>query len=181
MIKIVICLALVLIAQSQTCPSACPGGTTIRFVSEALTTLVTGPKIFIQAPAVLNTFIHGAWTASIPGSSWISDEPVLSVSLSPPETFRYYTRFINLPCSPTSATIVWAADNSLKTYVNGQYVPACSNQNENNHGAAKSCDIKSLLTVGNNVISWVVRNWAQGGGSPYSNPTRLRYRIDAVV
>jgi len=181
MIKTVIFVAIVLVAQSQTCTTSCPTGATINFVSEASTTLVTGPKTMVQAPAVLNIDIHTAWTATIPGASWISDEPKISANLAPLDTFRYYTRFINLPCSPTSAILRYASDNSVKTFINGQYVDACSSAAEKNFGASRSCDVKIHLTVGNNVISGAVRNWIQPRGSPESNPAGLMYRLDAVV
>lgn len=180
MLKLATCLALLIIVKSQSCTTGCPKNQDIVFISDE-TTLVTGPLTKTQGPAVKNLFIHGAWKAIIPGSFWISDEPNISTVVAAAETFRYYTKFVNIPCAPSNVLLTYASDNSIKTYVNGQFVPGCSSDTESNFAQSKTCTITNYFTVGNNVVSWVVKNWAQSGGTYTSNPTGLMYQLKITV
>jgi hypothetical protein len=128
------------------------------------------------APAVATWDDNAAWTAQIPGATWIwSEEFVSTPGLQNAQTFE---RAFALPTgvAVSQATLWIAADNTFSAAING--VNAAQSLAENNFSTAKSYDVTTLLTEGTNELVVVVTNLAQPGGSATSNPAGLLYRLD---
>ncbi len=120
------------------------------------------------------TYTHGAWTASIPGATWIWDvatvtDPVNDTTRTFIETFTVAT--------PTSATLEIAADNGYQVYLNGVLV-SDKLAIERNFGTATSLPL--MLQNGANELKIVVKNFALAGATYQSNPAGVLFKLTAV-
>jgi hypothetical protein len=117
--------------------------------------------------------IHSAWTASIPGATWIWSENPTSAQNNQSETF---VKSFNVSGTLVSAVLDIATDNTYSVEVNG--VPTtCASATADNFSAATqdSCNLAPYLTVGNNTIEITVNNIGLGNIS--SNPAGLLYKL----
>ncbi|MBS3903139.1 MAG: hypothetical protein KGZ30_02050 [Anaplasmataceae bacterium] len=127
--------------------------------------------------AVAVTFIHPAWTASVPGATWIwSVDPVANPTLEETATFEKQFTVVG---TPTAATLDIASDNSYQVWVNGTLIGA--DASENNHALATqdqyTASVLGALVEGLNTITIEVKNWEQPGGNAQSNPAGLLYKL----
>ena len=127
--------------------------------------------------AVPVTFIHPAWTASIPGATWIwSVDPVASPTT---DEYSIFEKSFNVAGDVTSAVLDIASDNSYKVWINGTLVG--EDASENNFSSAGqdqyTATVISALQSGANTIKVEVKNWALGGGTIYTNPAGLLYKL----
>ncbi len=125
--------------------------------------------------AVDLAFVHPGWTASIPGSTWVwSEAAVIDGTI---DTYKTFTQTFNISGTPTSATLLIAADNSYKVSVNGSsdlFVDA----NEDNFTSVDTHNIMAAnLVSGVNTISIEVKNWAVAGSTWEGNPAGLVYKL----
>jgi len=120
--------------------------------------------------AVALSFIHSAWTADVPGATWIwSDNPVANPT---DETVRTFTKTFGWNGSVDTAVIKIAADNDYKLWVNGILIGTGSNT----FAGANEFDIKSAIASGNNTIKVEVTNWAWPTSDPQVNPAGLKFK-----
>lgn len=128
-----------------------------------------------NASAVLS-FIHDAWTAVIPDASWIwsTDPVVLTPSADEVETF---TKTFEVTGTPTSASLVIAADNSYSVDLNGEFL--CADENENNFSVSDTCVIDIAdLSNGTNTLEFTVTNKEIADNlNPQINPAGLKYKL----
>ena len=147
------------------------------FVYSDTQTYAQGPALLIPGPASYVNFLHSAWTVNLSPAKWISDAPD-TLTRPADETTRYFTRFINIPCTPSSIVAKIAADNSFWTYVNGQSIQNCFDSSEYNFNKITTCNLTPFFNQGDNVIEWKVLNWRQTNGSYKTNPSGLIYSIE---
>jgi hypothetical protein len=147
-----------------------PQTCTVTLVSNASDTTVVEKD---GALAKLLTFVHSAWTASIPGASWIwGDDPV-----APPVNgvVQNLVRQFGFVGDVTSAKLYVAADNTYVATLNSS--PAGADLAENNFAAADEYDVASLINEsGNNTLSFQVTN-LPSSSNPAANPAGLMYKL----
>jgi hypothetical protein len=130
------------------------------------------------APAVLLSFIHPEWTASIPGASWIWGTNPVADPVN--ETTQTFTRTFVWNGPVASANLDISADNSYTVTLNGN--PIGADAGENNHAlAAQDTYVVpgAAFVEGVNTLTFTVKNFAQAGGVPTSNPAGLLYKFTA--
>lgn len=119
---------------------------------------------------------HSAWTASIPGATWIWEtatvtDPVNATTRTFIETFTI--------TAPTSASLTIAADNGYQVYLNNVLV-VDNLAVENNFQLGTQDVIPLTLASGANTLKVVVKNFPQAGGTYKSNPAGLLFKLTAV-
>lgn len=119
---------------------------------------------------------HTAWTANIPGATWIWKSPFVE-NPTANETYTFKKTF--LVEDVDTATLDVAADNSYEVFINGVSIYADANENNFAAGTQDSdIDVSGdLIEGGLNSIEVRVRNWAQGGGTAQSNPAGALYKL----
>jgi len=127
--------------------------------------------------AVAVTYIHTAWTASIPGATWIwSVDPVANPTQ---DEFSTFEKQFNVSGDVTSAVLDIASDNSYIVWINGILVG--QDASENNFSSIGqdqyTTTVVAALQSGANTIKIEVKNWALGGGTQYTNPAGLLYKL----
>ncbi len=141
-------------------------------------TLVSDPSTLMGvAPTVPVSPIHVAWTASIPGATWVWGENPIGDAVN--QTSETFTRTFNIAGTPTGATLDVAADNSYTISVNGH--AGAADVGEFNYTLTGQ-DNGIVIPVGDlvsgaNTISFTVTNFAQAGGTMATNPAGLLYRL----
>lgn len=143
---------------------------TATVVSDTTNTVVGGGN------AVALSFIHPAWTASIPGATWIwSTNPVASPTTV--DDTQIFEKNFTIIGTPLSAILDIATDNFYKVWVNGVLV-AEEQTNENNFQLATQDNYSvANLVAGNNIIKIEATNKALAGSNPESNPAGVLYKL----
>ncbi|TSC81661.1 MAG: periplasmic copper-binding protein, partial [Parcubacteria group bacterium Gr01-1014_20] len=126
------------------------------------------------AAAEALTFIHSAWTASIPGATWIwENDPVENPGVN--ETFTFEKSF-TVTGSVTNATLAIATDNTYSVYVNNTLVGGDLNENNFQLGTQDSYPVTNLVS-GSNTVKVVATNIGVSGASPSGNPAGVLYKL----
>jgi hypothetical protein len=119
---------------------------------------------------------HDAWTASIPGATWIwntfkADE----INEPNSQTFTFEESFFVQ--NPTFADLDIAADNDYELSVNG--VVKIPFSNESNYGSLTKDDINLLpyITSGTTTITVKVKNFGLDNSNYLQNPAGLLYKL----
>lgn len=129
-------------------------------------TQVDGHDAFVATP-------HPAWTASIPGASWIWDVAENAATDSVAVGTKVFSRSFTIDGTPTGATLSIASDNTYSVSVNGVLV-ANSSADLNHFSAAETVNIPaSVLLPGANEIEISVNNPTWDG----QNPAGLLYSL----
>ncbi len=127
-------------------------------------------------PAVLQSYIHGAWNTSL-GGNWIWN--VLGVTSPTTDEEATFAKSFTIPGTPLSATLDVLADNSYSGFVNS--FTSILGADAENFGSPDSYNIPvENLVNGSNNISFTVKNWAQEEGSAESNPAGLNYKLHVI-
>lgn len=111
------------------------------FTTVASTSVAIGPAVTAPFP------YHSAWTAVIPGATWIwGESPMFDTENDVTETF---TKTFTVTGTPLGGTLEIATDNSYEVTLNGD--PLCSDATENNFASVDSCavaagDLQTVLT-----------------------------------
>ncbi|MDP2788462.1 MAG: peptidoglycan-binding domain-containing protein [bacterium] len=131
-----------------------------------------------DGPAVPLTFIHPAWTANIPGATWIwATDPVESPT-NDVDLTKTFTRTFIILGAPTSGTLDVAADNHYTAKVNGNTVPVVFDENNFELATQDSYDVSTFLLGGLNTIEIKVTNQEVGQDpDPVNNPAGLLYKL----
>ena len=150
----------------------CKEAATSSLVSDG-TTMVDG-----HGAVPVTTPVHSAWTASIPGATWIwSEADVLDATV---DTTKTFTKTFTVVGTPLDSTLTLAADNNYDVYVNGvaDLAPGCSDSTGATFASVQTCAIPAeMLLIGTNTTSIVVKNWAVSGSDAKSNPAGLLYKL----
>jgi fibro-slime domain-containing protein len=132
-----------------------------------------------ENPSAVLSFIHDAWTAVIPGASWIwSTDPVtLVASVDEVETF---TKTFEVTGTPTSASLMVAADNSYSVTLNGVTPLTCDGSGILNFQTADTCiiDVTDLNTGENTLLFTVTNKEIADNLNPKINPAGLIYKLE---
>ncbi len=118
---------------------------------------------------------NSAWTAQILGATWIWNS-YLVLNPTQDETVSF-TRTFNLTSVPVAGSLVIAADNSYAVALNGNPIGADNTEYNFTDSGKDTHNVLLGLQVGINTIAFTVKNWAQAGGSPQSNPAGLLYKL----
>ena len=147
-------------------PSVC----TVDIVSDT-TNLIDG-----AANAVATYSANPAWTASIPGATWIWS--TFNVTNPAIDQTTLFTKSFTLSDPILSASLTIAADNNFTASLNGTQVAA--DASGLNFGATKVFDVTNKLHTGTNAASFSVTNIGLVGSTPTSNPAGLLYKLHVV-
>ncbi len=148
-------------------PCACTNPITETFVSDTSNTVVGGGN------AVALTFIHPAWTASIPGATWIWEEDPVNPIL---ET-KSFEKSFTVSGTVLSAQLDIASDNSYKVFIDNVEVAADPAENNFQLATQDIHNLTSVLTPGTHTLRIEVRNHP-GSNDPQSNPAGLLYKFE---
>ena len=156
---------------------SCNENASHSFVSDTTTLLGESGAVPVDIDLVAEgNQIHNAWTASIPGATWIwGENPINTPSVEVTETFTKTFTIAGVPNA--NATLMIAADNSYSVDVNGN-IGVCADATEDNYSAADTCSIPvGMIHSGSNTLTFHVKNFAMDGGTPQSNPAGLLYKF----
>ncbi|GMU74416.1 MAG: hypothetical protein AMXMBFR44_6130 [Candidatus Campbellbacteria bacterium] len=123
---------------------------------------------------------HTAWTANIPGATWIWKSPFVE-NPTANETYTFKKTF--LVEDVDTAVLDIAADNSYEVFINGNNVAIPTQGDEDNFRSTTQDNNVDIAVTGflnenaPNSIEVRVRNWAQGGGTAQSNPAGALYKL----
>jgi hypothetical protein len=145
---------------------------TFSVVSDTTATVVENAN----ANAVATT-THPAWTALIPGATWIW-ETIFVVSPTQNET-KTFEKTFNVDGAVLDADLSVAADNQYRVWINGNLIG--EDATEFNYSAAgqdQYNDISSAYFVdGQNTLKMEVTNMA-GDQNPENNPAGALFKLD---
>ena len=123
----------------------------------------------LASPAVA-AWEHPLWLSliSIPGATWISTSEYVEDPVN--NSWRWFHDEINIQGYPLAGSVVLAtADNAEEVYFNEESV-----------GSNGNWTVLTEYSIepqpGLNTLDFIVRNYAQAGGSAASNPTGLIYK-----
>lgn len=146
---------------------------TLNLVSGTATHVgnVTGPT---AAPL---SFIHSAWTASIPFAIWIwATDPVADPVNQTTESFFDVFDLVHPLASDPILSV--ATDNTYKVFVNDVLIHEDANENNFQSGTQDSFAVPAAnFRAGSNTIKFEVTNLALSNGTPQSNPAGLLYKL----
>ncbi len=126
----------------------------------------------------VETWTHSNWfnQALLDPAKWIWETyKVLNPTMD--ET-KVFVKNFSLDLVPISATIEVAADNGFILEINGVEI-ANEIDEEHNYEATKTYPVGNLI-VGTNNIRMTVKNFAQPGGTPESNPAGALYKLTVI-
>jgi len=148
-------------------------------VPGTLTLFSDGVTLANGAPAVPTWNKHPSWTANIPGATWIwtSWQVVNPVG----DTVVTFSRSFTIPAGATGITgsLVIAADNSYVCTLNGGLVGQDATEFNYFESSKDTWPIDAKVSAGNNTLTCTVKNWAMPGGTAWSNPAGLLFRLSA--
>lgn len=124
------------------------------------------------------TFIHSAWTASVPGAEWIwEQDPVTQEDVTNNVNYTFRKTFTWFgPIAGATIDLAVASDNSYEVYLNGILVG--SDPSENNFSSADTIvSIDDDIVQGTNTLEIIVTNKAVSGSTPRGNPAGLLYKL----
>lgn len=124
-----------------------------------------------STPAVA-TYVHPVWT-TIPGATWIWNAALVATPRTG-ETVTF-TKTFTVTGTPTSGTLLIAADNDYSVSLNGN--PIASTSDNVNFGSADSYDVSSLLVSGANTLTVVGVNIPYGTDDPHTNPGGVIFKL----
>jgi len=133
--------------------------------------------------AALVTNINPAWTANIPGASWIWWTDPTPEAEKGIDTIYTFEKTFNWMGPITGATLVLSigADNSYEIYLNGHHV--AGDNTEQNYNAAgqdtyTGVVISNWIVQGVNTLQFKVKNWARPQDQTWDNPGGLLYKLE---
>ena len=147
--------------------------------SDTQTTLDNG-DVNLNAPAMLLTTTHPAWTADVDGAStsakWIWSEDPVTQADTQTDTTKTFVRNFTVLGTPSAGQLTIAADNTYKVWVNGAVVGSDTGDNYSLTGQ-DMIDVTANLIVGSNTLKIEVTNTGVDGSDAASNPAGLLYSL----
>ena len=143
----------------------------------ATSTVFSDSSTLINGNESTSTYnMHEAWTASIPGATWIWSDAQVQHPLTDETTT--FTKTFTVSGSVDSAQLDIAADNTFIVYLNGQLVGG--NYNGYNYASAdqKTYTVNpSLFVNGTNILTFTIKNLALPWSDYTKNPAGLLYKF----
>jgi len=138
--------------------------------------------VLMPHDAELVSWIHPAWTASIPGADWIwATDPTIPEEESIDVIYIFQKKFEWWgPISGVTLNLDVGADNSYEVWLNGVKVAGDNTErNYNATGQDQYTDGVVLTNIkqGQNTIEFKVKNWARPVGQTWANPGGLLYKL----
>lgn len=128
-----------------------------------------------DATAAALTFIHTAWTASVPGATWIwGTDPVADTTVTTSQTFKKTFDF-NGPV--TAATLNVAADNSYTVKLNGVTIGGDVSGDNFALGTQDTYNNVAGIITGTNTLEITVTNIGVANSNAAANPAGLLYKL----
>ena len=152
---------------------SCPGSTLLSAVSNS-NTLANGPDTSGWMPAVPTYAGNPAWTASIPGATWIWDSYL--VSNPSIDQIVQFSRTLNVPGKLISAYLTLSTDNDGTFAVNSNTMPSWATSTMS-YQSATTFNVTNTMNSGSNLLNFSVRNIGISGSSPQGNPAGLLYNL----
>lgn len=147
--------------------SAAPGCT------EDSVNLVSDTSVMAGTNPAVATYVHPAWTASIPGATWIWESAIVADGEA--TTTVSFTKSFTVMDEINSATLNVAADNSYVVYVNGTPVASST---ATTYNAPDTIDLSAYVIEGANTLRIDVTNDAMAGASGTDNPAGLLFGLN---
>lgn len=148
-------------------PCECTNQVTQTMFSDTSNTVVGGGN------AVALTFIHSAWTALIPGATWIWEENPVNPVI---ETKSFEKNF-TVSGTVLSAQLDIASDNSYKVFIDNVQVAADPAENNFQLLTQDIHNLTAVVTPGTHTLRIEVSNHP-GSNNPQSNPAGLLYKFE---
>lgn len=130
--------------------------------------------------AALVSSINPAWTASIPGASWIwwtDPTPEAEKSVNTTYTFRQTFTWMG-PISGATLNLAAAADNGYEVKLNGNLIGSDSSEtNYNAAGQDSYSGFSAAIVQGTNTLEIKVTNMLRPAGQTWDNPGGLLYKL----
>ena len=155
------------LADTVPIPCECTNPVTETMFSDTSNTVVGGGN------AVALTFIHPAWTASIPGATWIWEEDPVNPVL---ET-KSFEKIFTVSGTVLSAQLDIASDNSYKVFIDNVEVAADPAENNFQLAMQDTHNLTAVVTPGTHTLRIEVSNHP-GSNNPQSNPAGLLYKFE---
>lgn len=147
--------------------SAAPGCT------EDSVNLVSDTSVMAGTNPAVATYVHPAWTASIPGATWIWESALVA---NPSATTTVsFTKSFTVSDEINSATLTLAADNSYAVYVNGD---AVASSTAITYNSPHTINLSAYVDEGPNTLRIDVTNNAMAGASATDNPAGLLFGLN---
>jgi hypothetical protein len=125
-----------------------------------------------------STYKHAsAWTASIPGATWVWE--ALQVLNPEVDTVKTFEETFTV-ATPTSATLDIAADNGYKVFVNGVMIvdrSALENNFQTHTQTTFTTEVLNELVSGENTLRIEVNNMGVEGSNYKGNPAGVLYKL----
>ncbi len=152
---------------------ACNANASASYVSGITTEVSEGGNAVLLSPT------HPAWTASIPGASWIWTTNPVENPTNDGDLTKVFVQHFTIVGTPTGGTLDVAADNSYSVKVNGNVVPVVFDQDNFQSSTQDSYNIGAFLVSGVNTIEFTVTNWesTEQSADPAANPAGLMYKV----
>jgi hypothetical protein len=122
------------------------------------------------------TFTHPAWTASIPGATWIWESFFVDNSTLP-QTLTFSRSFNWTGDTNVAGNLDIATDNGYVVRINGTEVVDASGDSHFTLADQDAIDVSSFLLDGANTLEIDVINF-EGPEDPEANPAGLLYGLD---
>ncbi|GEM_PF-3087554 len=171
----------------------CKDGACIQGVTNPCTdadvSIVSDTTTFADGNPSVATWVHPAWTANIPGATWIWKEYLVSNPAT--TTTVTFTRTFNLPLGSKDfkGTFVIAADDKFKCYLNSDSSSFTEGAGIPGHGYYEdqykvTAAIESYLKPGANILKCEITNIGGAASGPWqataqNNPAGLLYKLTA--
>ncbi len=134
----------------------------------------TGTVVVDNENYAVETWVHPAWTAVIPGADWIWEAyKVLDSTIDTTKTFSETFTAEGIK----NAFLDVAADNTYKVFINDVLVVDVIDGNNFKDFSQDSYDVTSYIQDGDNTLEIEVTNTGVGNSSPESNPAGLLYKL----
>src|SRR3989344_1759229 len=155
------------LADTVPVPCECTNPVTKTMFSDTSNTVVGGGN------AVALTFIHSAWTASIPGATWIWEED----PVNPIVETKNFEKSFTVIGTVLSAQLDIATDNSYKVFIDNVEVAADPAENNFQLATQDTHNLTVAVTPGTHTLRIEVSNHA-GSNDPQNNPAGLLYKFE---
>jgi len=172
-------------ADCKTCSVTVISDPTNMVVEKFGSPITPYPAVYVGS---VTGFIHSAWTAEedpilqAAGAKWIwesdptRDEDLTNnVTYTFQKTFEWWGPIVN-----TDLYMAVGSDNSVEVWLNGTKI----GENTGEYGYKKgsmlhipAANITPYILQGNNVLEFIVKNWALAGSTWKTNPAGLVYKF----
>jgi len=173
-------------ADCKTCSVTVISDDTNNMVVEKFESSITPyPAVYVGSNG---GFIHSAWTAqndsvlAAAGAEWIwESDPTRVADLTNDVTYTFENNFEWWgPIVDTDLYMAVGSDNSVWVYLNGTLIGSNTGEFGYLQGSMLQIpagNITPYILQGNNVLRFVVKNWALQDSTIYTNPAGLVYKF----